>query len=310
MPGGDSDKGLGANKNEIYLSLENSTQYIDWWHEPVPGEDFDHAGSLVTTVFRPGVIYGISNKLNLYLTTALGVRSMNWFGDNVSMHHRDEHTAEDFDNAIGGILGDSKIIFRYLLKNTGAGDGYRIIAGSGLTIPSKNTLTTNPFPKTDEAVVPHRHFSMSDGTFNYNLDFQVFYKRSANPVFFGGSISIEKPIVENEYSYLPPTSAKSVLSVIYKTFDRLDSSVDLSLSLQSVSHAYWDNEQISNSDAIIMTPSFGYLFNVKKGAISIGIQKPYFLSGGFGWNDGEIEETTKAWQIIVAYRSMAKQIKF
>ena len=67
MPGGDSDKGLGANKNEIYLSLENSTQYIDWWHEPVPGEDFDHAGSLLTTVFRPGAIYGISNKLNLYL---------------------------------------------------------------------------------------------------------------------------------------------------------------------------------------------------------------------------------------------------
>ena len=101
-----------------------------------------------------------------------------------------------------------------------------------------------------------------------------------------------------------------MLSVIYKTFDRLDSSVDLSLSLQSISHAYWDNEQISNSDAIIMTPSFGYLFNVKKGAISIGIQKPYFLSGGFGWNDGEIEETTKAWQLVLAYRSMAKQIKF
>ncbi len=221
MPGGDSDKGLGANKNEIYLSLENSTQYIDWWHEPVPGEDFDHAGSLLTTVFRPGAIYGISNKLNLYLTTALGVRSMNWFGDNVSMHHRDEHTAEDFDNAIGGMLGDSKIIFRYLLKNTGAGDGYRIILGSGLTIPSQNTLTINPFAKTDGSVVPHRHFSMSDGTYNYNSDFQVFYKRSANTVFFGGSFSIEKPIGENEYSYLLPTSAKTVRTVIDKTFSKI-----------------------------------------------------------------------------------------
>ena len=34
------------------------------------------------------------------------------------------------------------------------------------------------------------------------------------------------------------------------------------------------------------------------------------LLGGFGWNDGEIEETTKAWQLILAYRSMVKQIKF
>ena len=97
-----------------------------------------------------------------------------------------------------------------------------------------------------------------------------------------------------------------MLSVIYKTFDRLDSSVDLSLSLQSISHAYWDNEQISNSDAIIMTPSFGYLFNVKNGAISIGIQKPYFLEGGYGWNEDNIKETTNAWQLIIAYRSKIK----
>ena len=305
MPGGDTDKGLGANKNEIYLSLENSSQYIDWWHEPVPGEDFDHAGSLLTTVFRPGVIYGVTDKINLYIATALGVRSMEWFGDNVSMHHRDEHSADHFDNAIGGILGDSKIIFRYLVKNTGAGDGYRIIVGSGLTIPSKNTLTINPFSKTDGSVVPHRHFSMSDGSYNYNSDFQMYYKRSTNPVFFGGSLSIEKPINENKYSYLPPTSAKALLSVIYKTFDKLDSSVDLSLSLQSISHAYWDNKQVSNSDAFIMAPSFSYLFNVKKGAISIGVQKPYFLSGGFGWNDGDIEETTKAWQFVLSYRSVS-----
>ena len=306
MPGGDSDKGLGANKNEIYLSLENSHQYIDWWHEAIPGEDFEHEGSILTTVFRPGAIYGISNNINLYLTTTFGVRSMEWFGDNVSLHHRDEHSAEDFDNAIGGLLGDSKIIFRYLLKNAGAGDGFRIIIGSGLTIPSKNTLTINPFAKTDGSVVPHRHFSMSDGTYNFNSDFQIFYKRSKNPVFFGGSLSIEKPINENKYSYLPPTSAKAVLNIIYKTFDKIDGAIDLSMGLQSLSLASWDNEPVANSDAIIMTPSFSYLFNLKKGAISIGIQKPYFLEGGFGWNDDNIKETTKAWQLIIAYRSKIK----
>jgi len=306
LPGGDSDKGLGANKNEIYLSLENSYQYIDWWHEAIPEENFDHEGSILTTVFRPGVIYGISNNINLYLTTTFGVRSMEWFGDNVSLHHRDEHSAEDFDNAIGGLLGDSKIIFRYLLKNTGAGDGFRIIIGAGLTIPSKNTLTINPFAKTDDLFVPHRHFSMSDGTYNYNSDFQIFYKRSKNPVFFGGSLSIAKPINENKYSYLPPTSAKAVLNIIYKTFDKIDGAIDLSMGLQSLSLASWDNEPVANSDAIIMTPSFSYLFNLKKGAISIGIQKPYFLEGGYGWNENNIKETTNAWQLIIAYRSKIK----
>jgi len=306
LPGGDSDKGLGAKKNEIYLSLENSYQYIDWWHEAIPGEPFDHEGSILTTVLRPGAIYGISNNINLFLTTTFGVRSMEWFGDNVSKHHRDEHSAEDFDNAIGGLLGDSKIIFRYLLKNTGAGDGFRIIIGSGLTIPSKNTLTINPFAKADGLFVPHRHFSMSDGTYNYNSDFQIFYKRSKNPVFFGGSLSIAKPINENKYSYLPPTSAKAVLNIIYKTFDKIDGAIDLSMGLQSLSLASWDNEPVANSDAIIMTPSFSYLFKLKKGAISIGIQKPYFLEGGYGWNEDNIKETTNAWQLIIAYRSKIK----
>tara|TARA_Y100000588_G_scaffold383837_1_gene473971 strand:+ start:356 stop:1276 length:921 start_codon:yes stop_codon:yes gene_type:complete len=305
LPGGNTDKGLGANKNEIFLSLENSTQYIDWWHEPVPEEDFDHEGSLLSFVLRPGAIYGISNKINLYLTTTIGVRSMDWFGDNYSLHHRDEHTGDDFDNAIGGVLGDSKIILRYLLKNTGAGDGYRIIIGSGITIPSTNTLTIDPFVKSDGIIAPHRHFSMSDGTYNYNSDLQIFYKRSANPVFFGGSLSIEKPIDKNEYSYLSPTSTKGVISAIYKRFDKLDGSIDISLGIQSFSLAYWGNKPSPNSDAFTMTPSLSYLFNLKKGALSIGLQKPFFLSGSFAGNEGDIKQTTKVWQLIVAYRSMS-----
>ena len=176
MPGGNTDKGLGANKNEIYLSLQNSTQYIDWWHEPVPGEDFDHEGSLFSFIIHPGVIYGLSNKINLYASTTLGIRTMDWFGINHSVHHRDENSNKGFDNAIGGVLGDSKIIIRYLLKNTGAGDGYRMIIGGGIVIPSKNTITENPFLTKDGKSPPHRHFSMSNGTYNYVSDLQVYYK--------------------------------------------------------------------------------------------------------------------------------------
>ena len=119
MPGGNSDKGLGAKKNEVYLSIENSTQYIDWWHEQIGKEEFDHSGSLLSVIFRPGVIYGLSDRINLSFNTTLGIRSMNWFGTNQSKHHRDEYTNSDFSNANGGIMGDSKIVLRYLHKNTG-----------------------------------------------------------------------------------------------------------------------------------------------------------------------------------------------
>ncbi len=306
MPGGNTDKGLGAAKNEIYISLENSAQYIDWWHEPILGEEFDHEGSLLSFVLRPGINYGISNKLNLYANTVIGVRLMDWFGNNQSVHHRDEHTGNNFDNAIGGLFGDSKIILRYLLKNTGAGDGYRIILGSGVIIPSNNTLTINPFLKTEEdKYLPHRHFSLSDGTYNSISDIQIFYKRSSNPVFFGGSLSINKPFKQNEYSYLPPTSVKLTLSTIYKRFDSLDGSLDLSIGMQSLSKAYWDNIPAPNSEAFIVTPSLSYLFNLKKGALSISIQKPIFISGSFAGNEGDIDQKTEVWQLVLSYRSIA-----
>ena len=306
MPGGNTDKGLGANKNEIYFSVQNSTQHIDWWHEPVPGEDFDHEGSLLTLIFRPGLIYGLSNKINIYASTTLGIRTMDWFGTNHSAHHRDEGSNEDFINANGGILGDSRIITRYLIKNTGAGDGYRIIIGGGIVIPSKNTLTINPFLTTDgEYPPPHRHFSMSNGTYNLITDLQVYYKRSSNPVFYGGSLSFEKPFDENDYLYLPPTKIEAVFSTIYKRFDSLDGSIDLSVGIQSLSQAYWNNEPSPNSEAFVITPSFSYLFNLKKGAISIGLQKPIFITGSFSGNEGDIDQKTKVWQFVLSYRLVA-----
>ncbi|GIR93822.1 hypothetical protein CM15mP94_2370 [bacterium] len=41
---------------------------------------------------------------------------MGFKGDNISAHHRNENSATDFDNANGGILGDSRFTLNYLLK--------------------------------------------------------------------------------------------------------------------------------------------------------------------------------------------------
>ena len=308
MPGGNSDKGLGADKNELFYSLTQSSQYIDWWHAPVPGEDFDHKGNLITSMISPGVIYGLTNNINLSLNTTLGLRVMNFDGDNESVHHRDEHSADNFENAKGGILGDSKIIFRYLLKNTGVGDGYRIILGSGITIPSKNNLTKSPFLKYDDVFIPHRHFSMSNGTYNLISDIQLYYKRSANPVFFGGNFSIEKPLSENKYSYMPRTSLKAVFSTIYKRFDKLDGALDFSLGVEYLSKEYWNNIPTPNSSALIATPSLGYLFNTKKGVLSVSLQKPIFIEGSFNINEGDLDQDTGVWQLVLSFRSMAKKI--
>ena len=309
MPGGNSDKGLGAEKNQIYLSLENASQYIDWQHGAIPGENFIHEGSLSSFFLRPGAIYGLTNKLNVYLNTTIGIRTMGWFTDNHSIHHRSENTSSDFDNAIGGLLGDSKIILRYLWKNTGAGDGYRIIFGNGLTIPSKNMLTINPFKKIDNEYLAHRHFSMTFGTYNFISDVQLFYKRSSNPVFFGGILILEKPIKENAYMFIPGTKIDLVLSAAYKRYDKLDGSIDLSVGIQYLSQSYWENEPSPNSESIMITPSISYLFNLKKGALSIGLQTPFFIDGSFAGNEGDIDQDVKVLQMVLSYRSNPFSIK-
>ena len=174
MPVGETDKGFGAEKGAFYYGIQSHYTYIDWWHDPVKREPFKHSGSLNTFIVRPSIVYGISKKINLTLSSTLGIRRMKWKEANSSIHHRTEASSSDFNNAHGGILGDSKVILRYLLKNTGLGNGLRIYGGGGFTIPSNNQLTSDPFFLNGDEVKEHRHFSLSNGTYNYNIEAQVY----------------------------------------------------------------------------------------------------------------------------------------
>ena len=206
MPVGEADKGFGAAKGQLYYGIQSHYTSIDWWHDPVKGEPFNHSGSLNTFIVRPSIVYGISEKYNLSLNSTLGIRSMDWKEPDVSIHHRTESSSSDFHNANGGILGDSKIMIRYLVKNQGMGSGFRIYTGGGITIPSNNQLTSDPYFLNNDEVKEHRHFSLSNGTYNYNLETQVYYKKPTNPTFLGGFINLEKPFAESKYGYLPPAN--------------------------------------------------------------------------------------------------------
>ena len=91
---------------------------------------------------------------------------MNWNVSDASIHHRTETSLSEFDNASGSVLGDSRIILRYLVKNTGLQNGYRIYTGGGLTIPSNGILTSDPYFLNGNEPTKHRHFSLSNGTSN------------------------------------------------------------------------------------------------------------------------------------------------
>ena len=146
------------------FGLDNSNQYIDWWHEAIPGsgEEFDHEGTLTSVIINPSLTIGLSNYWNMTIGQTIGQRTMTWDGD-TSIHHRDEGTESDFINAFGGYLGNTKLMLRYLVFNDGQGPGMRLFLGGGFILPSKNTLSSDPFFLSGDEKTYHRHFALSEG---------------------------------------------------------------------------------------------------------------------------------------------------
>ena len=302
MPVGESDKGIGALKKQFYYGIQSHFTYIDWWHDPIGKEIFDHSGSLNTFLIRPSILYGISDKWNLMVTSTLGLRMMNWNVSDASIHHRTETSLSEFDNANGSVLGDSKIILRYLVKNTGMQNGFRIYTGGGLTIPSNSVLISDPYFLNSNTPTKHRHFSLSNGTYNYIFESQVYYKRNINPTFYGGFLVIEKPFTKSEYGYLPPTTTSLSLSAIYKRFDNIDSSIGYGISILQTSQGYWNGIPAPNTKSTTVSPSITYLFSTKFGAVALNLQKPIFISGTFASNEGDIKQGSSVWQLSISFR--------
>ena len=305
MPVGEADKGIGAVKGKAYYGIQMQSSIIDWWHDPIDSnEPYKHSGKLNTLLFRPSVIYGISDKLNLMLSTHIGFRSMIWDQKGNSIHHRSESTFQGFDNANPSWLGDSKIVLRYLFKNDGMGDGSRFIYGGGISVPSNSVLTSDPFFLQGEEKSDHRHFSLSSGNYKYVIETQLFFKQQENPVFYGGFLTYEYPIQENKYNYLAPPLLNLSLSATFKRFDERDSSLGYGLGILQSGHGYWNGVKEPNSKSLSVSPTLSYLMNSQFGALSFNISKPYFLKGAFNTNEGDIGQGSNIWQFTLSLRKV------
>ena len=288
--------------------MQSSITTIDWWHEALGTEQFEHSGLLNTYLLQPKLVYGISQKLNLAFNVNFGLRQMHWNVSDESIHHRDEATLSNFRNAIGSILGDSKIIVRYLINEAGSELGKRFYLGTGLVIPGSSVLTSDPFFLDGELFKSHRHFSLSSGAYKGIIEGQLFVKRNINPVFLGGFIIVEHPFSKSKYGYLPSTMGTISLSASFMRYDQLMSSYDIGIMLTYSSMAKWNDISEPNSESFAISPSIGYLFNTNFGAVSINIQKPLMIFGAFVDNEGDIDQQSNVWQISLALR-LKSQIK-
>jgi len=307
LPVGESDKGFSAQKGDIYFGVQTSYTTINWWHEALEAEQFEHSGLLNTYLLQPKGIFGISEKFNISYSTTLGLREMHWYVAEESVHHRDENTRSNFLNAIGSVLGDSRFILRYLLKDAGTEMGYRIYTGGGLVIPGSSVLTSDPFFLSGELLKEHRHFSLSSGAYKAIMETQMFLKRNVNPVFFGGFIVIDYPITESKYGYLPPIATSVSLSASFMRYDELMSSIDIGLTMSHSFHGEWNGLPEPNSESLVLSPSIAYLFNTRFGAVALNLQKPFMIFGAFVQNEGDIEQRSDVWQISLALRFLSKR---
>ena len=143
------------------------------------GRNFDHSGTLSSLILSPTVTLGLTNYWNVTISQRIGTRVMTWGRTEKTIHHRDESTLSNFNNAIGGVRGDLQFLFRYLMYNDGMGSGKRLFFGGGITLPSKNTLTKDPFFLNGEEKTEHRHFSMSEGYIRGFLSLSFIKKETA-----------------------------------------------------------------------------------------------------------------------------------
>ena len=273
-------------------------QFIDWAHDEVDNEGFDHAGTLSATVFTPNITIGITDWWNITFSQVMGRRYMTWGVDRITPHHRDEGSDSDFDNAVGGLLGDSRLMLRFLALNAGKGSGLRLFLGGGIGIPSKNTLTSSPFVFDKE----HRHFSMSEGIYKAIFETQFFVKRTKNPVFAGGTFSIEQPLGESEYGYDGSRLVDFSLTAFSKKIKLINGSIGGNIMFRNTSEAYWNGIEAPNSKSTIIIPGVGALWSLGFATLSVNVQKPIFIDGAFSGGDGNSNEKTDTWQISIGMR--------
>ena len=288
------------------FGLDNATQYIDWWHEALPGsgEGFDHEGTLTSITSTPTFTIGLSNYWNMTLGTTLGQRTMAWNGDTTTIHHRDEGTSTDFINAVGGYLGDTKLMFRYLVFNDGQGPGKRLFVGGGFILPSKNSLSSDPFFLNGEEKTRHRHFALSEGAQKGCFELQLFKKQMTNPVFMGGTFYVEKAMGENKYGFKASDIFDLSLTAFSKMIPAINGSLGANIITRHTTKAYWNGIEAPNSRATLVTVGFGGLWNLGIGGVSLNIQKPFFIEGAFPGIEGELGQRVDAWQVSLSYRRL------
>ena len=288
-------------------SIDAAYQNLDWEHSPIGNEDYWHRGLLESRVITPALTIGLSDYFNLTIAQSIGIRIMNYDeidGVEPTSHHRDESSDTDYYNANGGVLGDLKLLLRYLILNDGM-QGNRLFLGSGLIIPSSSKLTKSPFIKDSNGNYDdHRHFAMSEGTYQWIGELQFFRKLTPPIVFWGASSVLTLPLKENSEGYLSPLRLDLSLSFLTQKIKLINASLGFYIQYRYSGHEQWDGLIQDNSEGHVLTPGTGLIWSTKnKLGVSVNILFPKLISNSnLSAIEADVTNNLTAYQITLGLR--------
>ncbi len=289
-------------------SMDAAYQNLDWEHSPIGNEDYWHRGLLESYVITPALTIGLSDYFNLTIAQSIGVRIMNYDEvdevDVQTSHHRDEGSNTDYNNANGGVLGDLKLLLRYLVLNDGM-QGNRLFLGSGLIIPSESRLTKSPFIKDSNGNYDnHRHFAMSEGTYQWIGELQFFRKLTPPIIFWGASSVITIPLKENSEGYLSPLRLDLSLSFLTQKIKLINASLGLYIQYRYSGPEQWDGKIQKNSEGHVFTPGIGLIWATKnKLGLSMNMLFPQLIANSnLSAIESDVTNHLTAYQITLGLR--------
>ena len=330
MPVGNQNDGIALLAGQVMISGSANGQHIDWFHDPVDNEpDWKHAGTFKSRIIEPSVSIGITDNLNLSLSQTIGVRSMVFIPEYVgqgneptnfsSTHHRDEDSSTDFINSNGGLLGDLTIMMKYVLNYATFGSGSRSFISFGLTVPSKNHLTSDPYFRkiidttygNGDGIIDdsekdlfysnasfeeqsHRHFAISEGIYRYQIQPSFFYKKKSNPVFFGITLGVKRPIIRltKDFGFKGGNITEAHITSLFIPAGKLKNilpkrlSLSLGASIMHYGETSWYDYITPNSEVVIASPTLGLIYNSSNiGTFNLSIRKPIYIVGVWGKAD-------------------------
>ena len=143
---------------------------------------------------------------------------------------------------------------------------------------------------------------MSEGIYKAIFETQFFVKRTQNPVFAGGTFSIEQPLAESKYGYDGSRLVDVSLTAYSKKIKLINGSIGGNIMFRNTSEAYWNGTAAPNSKSTIIIPGVGALWSLGFATLSVNVQKPIFIDGAFSGGDGNSNGKTDTWQISIGMR--------